>query len=243
MNQMHAINPDRFRCKRELAAMKLVLALAISQALTGSVATSGDDILAKVENENNRRHALLKEYSGSRKYTLHNLRFGKQAVVGVLMNYHEVRGERYTVLTRSGSEKLNGIIDRVIASETDASLLPEHARYGVTSANYRVRLIGTEFSGGRTCWVLELAPKSRNKFLIVGKVWVDTDSYGVVRLEGQFAANLSLMVGAPRIREEFIEVGGFWLPGHVRSVSSTFLLGPTELEIHFSNYQLDQGPA
>jgi len=35
-----------------------------------------------------------------------------------------------------------------------------------------------------------------------------------------------------------VEVRGFWLPGHVKSVTSSFLLGPTELEILFSNYQL-----
>jgi hypothetical protein len=46
----------------------------------------------------------------------------------------------------------------------------------------------------------------------------------------------------PRIRE-FVEVRGFWLPGHVRSVASSLLLGPTELEILFSNYQLDPAPA
>ena len=66
----------------------------------------------------------------------------------------------------------------------------------------------------------------------------------MVRLEGQFAASISLLVGAPRITEEFTEVNGFWLPGHVRSVTSSLLLGLTDLEIRFSNYQLElAGPA
>jgi hypothetical protein len=66
----------------------------------------------------------------------------------------------------------------------------------------------------------------RNRFLIVGKAWVDAGSYAVVRLEGQYAASMSILVGAPHIREEFIEVRGFWLPGHVHSVTSSFLAGP-----------------
>jgi hypothetical protein len=33
-------------------------------------------------------------------------------------------------------------------------------------------------------------------------------------------------------------VDGFWLPGHVKSVSSSFLLGSTELDIHFTDYQI-----
>jgi hypothetical protein len=78
---------------------------AISQALIGTLSAasaepSSDEILARLESENNRRHVLLKEYSGSRQYT------------------------RYTVLTRSGSDKLNGIIDKVLASEQ----APAHRR-------------------------------------------------------------------------------------------------------------------
>jgi hypothetical protein len=154
------------------------------------------------------------------------------------MNYRQAEGQRYTVLTRSGSEKLNSVIDKVIASEADASVPAENARHQITAANYRVRLLGTEVAGGRKCYVLELAPRSRSRFLIVGKAWVDIASYAVVRLEGQFAASISLLVGAPRISEEFIEVNGFWLPGRVRSVACSFLLGTTELDIRFSDYRL-----
>ena len=228
--------------------MKLFLVFAVSQALIRSltadaVTPTSDQILARLEGENNRRRALLKEYSGSRQYTLQNLRFGKEAAVGVLMNYHHAEGQRYTVLTRSGSEKLNGIVDKVMASEASASVPPENARNQITSANYRVRLLGTEIASGRSCYILELSPKVKSRYLIVGKVWVDVESYSVVRLDGRFAASISLMVGAPRITEDFIEVQGFWLPGHVRSVTSSFLLGPTELDIFFSNYQLDQASA
>jgi negative regulator of sigma E activity len=228
--------------------MKLLLAFAISQAMiltlsAASVVPSGDEILARLESMNNRRRILLKEYSGSRQYTMKNLRFGKQAAVSVLISYRKVEGERYTVVTRSGSDKLNSIIDKVLASQAGASLPAENARYQITSANYQVRLLGTEVAAGRRCYILDLAPRIKNRFLIVGKAWVDADSFAVVRVEGQFAASISVLVGAPRITQEFIEVDGFWLPGHVRSITSTFLLGPTELDIVFSNYRLDPDSA
>jgi hypothetical protein len=222
--------------------MKLLLIFAVSQALTGAE-LSADEVLARLESENQRRRDLLKEYSGSRQYTLQNLRFGKQAAVGVVMTYRALQGQRYTVITRSGSERLNAVIDKVLASEASQSLPGVNARYRITAANYRVRLAGTESAAGRKCYVLELSPRMKSRFLIIGKAWVDAASFAVVRIEGQFAASISLLVGAPRISEDFIEVRGFWLPGHVRSVASGFLLGPTELEILFSNYQLDQNPA
>jgi hypothetical protein len=78
--------------------VKLLLAFAISQALirtltADSLAPSSDEILARLESENNRRHVLLKAYSGSRQYTLQNLRYGKQAAVAVLMQYRQLEGE------------------------------------------------------------------------------------------------------------------------------------------------------
>jgi hypothetical protein len=217
----------------------IVIGALLPTLTAGSLAPSCDEILARIESGNNRRHAQLKEYSSSLQYTLQNQRFGKQAAVAVHMNYRLAEGESYTVLTRSGSEKLNGIIDRVLASEAGVSLPLENARHQISPANYRGRLLGTEVSAGRNCYVLGLAPKVKTRFLIVGKIWVDTESYAVVRIEGQFAASLSMLVGAPSISEEFIEVHGFWLPAHVRSVTSSFLLGPTELDILFSNYQFD----
>ena len=205
----------------------------------GSAMPSSDEILARLDSATDRRRALLKEYSGSSQYTLENFRFGKQASVAVHMSYRQLEGELYTVVTRSGSDRLNGISDQVLASEASQSVPLETARHQITSANYRVRLLGAEVAAGRSCYVLALSPRVKNRFLIVGKAWVDAGSYAVVRIEGRFAASMSIFLGAPHISEDFIEVSGFWLPEHVRSVSSNFLLGQTELDILFSSYRID----
>lgn len=223
--------------------MKRNLILAISLSLLPGLTADpagppSEEILARMERETGRRHDLLKQYSGSRRYTLQNARFGKQAAVSVEMQYGETAGERYTVLTQSGSEKLIGIINTVLTSEARASVPPENAEHQVSAANYRVQLLGTELVAGRRCYVLGLTPRSKSRYLIVGKVWVDAESFGPVRIDGRFAASISMLVGAPHFREDFVEVNGFWLPGHVRSVTSSFLLGPTELDIVFSNYQV-----
>jgi negative regulator of sigma E activity len=228
--------------------MKRNLILAISLSLVpgltaDEVAPSGEEILARMESETGRRHDLLKQYSGSRRYSLQNPRFGKEAAVGIEMRYQETDGERYTVVTQSGSVKLIGIINTVITSEARASTAPENVQHQVSAANYRVTLLGTEILAGRRCYVLGLTPRVKSRYLIVGKAWVDRESFGTVRIEGRFAASISVLVGTPELREDFVEVNGFWLPGHVRSVTSSFLLGPTELDIVFSNYQIDTASA
>ena len=207
-----------------------------------SVAPSGDEIIARVEVENARRYSILKDYSIALQYTLQNARFGKHAAAGVLMRYRQMEGERYTVLTRSGSGSLNSVIDKVLASETGASVPPESTHYQINGANYRVRFLGTELAAGRSCYVLELTPRVKSRFVIIGKAWVDAESYGMVRLEGKFAASTSVWIGAPTLSEQFVKVQSFWLPAHVQSVSSSLLLGPSEMNIFFSNYQLHGDP-
>ena len=151
--------------------MKRNLILAISLALLPGLTAdpagpSGEEILARMEKEAGRRHDLLKQYSGSRQYTLQNARFGKQAAVGVDMQYGETGGEHYTVLTQSGSEKLIGIINTVLTSEARASTAPENAQHQISAANYRVRLLGTDFLSRRRCYVLGLTPRRKSTYLI-----------------------------------------------------------------------------
>ena len=222
------------------AAYAMLVSGLLGSLPADSIAPSGDDILAKVEAEINRCHLELTGYSGARQYTLQNGRLGQKAAADVLMSHRQVEGDKFTVVTRSGSGQLNGIIDKLLSSEAAASLPPENVRHQINSANYRVHLLGSETAEGRTCYVLALSPRFKVPYLVAGKAWVDADTYGVVKMEGQFAASMSVLVGAPRITEEYVKVQGFWLPGHVQSVTSSILLGPTELDIEFSNYHLDQ---
>ena len=88
---------------RPLALGCSIVVCGLMSALPAdSVAPSGDDILAKVEMETNRRHLELTEYSGSRQYTMQNGRFGQQAGAAVLMSYRQIEGDKFTVVTRTG---------------------------------------------------------------------------------------------------------------------------------------------
>src|SRR3954462_6191903 len=104
-----------------VSALRYIAVMAgLSGALADTGASSADAILSRVEAENNRRHLALRAYSGARQYTIQNMRFGKQAAVDLRMKYRYVEGEHYTVVSRSGSEKLTGIIDKILASEKDS---------------------------------------------------------------------------------------------------------------------------
>jgi hypothetical protein len=200
---------------------------------------SSDEILARVADSNISRHAVA--YSGLREYKLRNLRFAKEATVSVHVTYRSDVGTNYTVLERSGSAKLTGIIEKLLASEADVSRPAKLAEYEFSPANYKASLRSTETKAGRTCYVIDLLPKHKSKYLIRGTAWVDRASYAVVRLDGVTAASVSMWVGTPHIQLEFSEIDGVWLPTHTGAVSSGLFLGTSELEIRYTDYLIRDG--
>src|SRR5215469_4121944 len=205
-----------------------VLAAAVASA------PSGEEILASVADTTLRAIS----YSGLREYKLRNIRFAKEATVTVREVHRSGERKQFTVLERSGSTRLVGIVERLLASEAEGSGPEKHYDNGINSANYEARLHGTETIAGRLCYVLDLKARHKSKYLINGTLWVDANSYGMVRLEGSTAASISIWIGTPKVVEEFSEVAGYWLPSRTRSVSSGRLLGASELEIRYTGYQV-----
>jgi hypothetical protein len=199
-------------------------------------APSSEEILARVANTTVRRHAI--SYSAVRHYKLRNIRFALEATVIVQELCVSGEPRRFTVLEHSGSPKLIGIVEKLLASEAEASRPDKRSELGINASNYEARLRGTGTVAGRACYVVDLRAKRKNKYLINGTIWVDANNYGTVRLQGSLAARVSRWIGTPQILEEFNDVRGHWLPSRTWSVSSGMLLGTSELEIRYSGYQL-----
>jgi len=215
-----------------LASGLCVLTWILLAAAVG-VLPASPEILTRVAQATAKRHSV--PYSGLRHYKLHNLRFDKSAEVVVRMTYRPGVGKQFTYIERSGTDRLIGIIERVIDTEVEAS---RQGSYGIEARNYDARLRGSETVAGRDCFVLELTPKRKSKFLIGGSAWVDKATGGIVKLDGTTAASVSIWVGSPHVVEEFGFVSGIWLPLSTKSSSTTMLLGQSDLEIRYSDYEV-----
>lgn len=205
-------------------------------AVASACAQSSEEILARVANTTTKRHAS--SYSVLREYALRNIRFAKEAQVIVQETYRPDEGKQFTVVKCAGSTNLIGIVEKLLASEAEGSRPEKNRDHGINPANYEAQLRGTKTICGRVCYVIDLTAKHKSKYLINGTLWVDRNSYGMVRLEGSTAASVSMWIGTARIVEEFSEIAGLWLPSHIRSVSSGMLLGTSELVIRYSDYQV-----
>jgi hypothetical protein len=211
----------------------LVLCAWLLLDAVGGTLPSSQEILTRVANTTVRRHAVT--WSGMRQYTLQNLRFSKQAAVTVKVTHRPGEGKQFTIVERSGTDRLIGVVEKLIALEAESSRQGQHV---IGPTNYDARVRGGETMAGRDCYVLDLTPKAKSKYLFDGKIWVDKSTYGIVRLDGTTAANISMWIGAPHVIEDFTQISGIWLPAHTQSVSSTMLLGESRFEIRYMDYQV-----
>lgn len=197
-------------------------------------AEPSSDILERIAANNVKRYAVA--VSVLREYKLRNLRFEKEATVSVEVTYQPAKGMTYTILESSGSPKLAEIVGKVLASEADTSSPAKLAHRLINPDNYEGYVRGTETIAGRTCYVIDLVPKHKSKYLMKGTAWVDRSSYDVVRLDGAASASVSMWIGTPHIEVEFGQIDGFWLPVRTGAVSSGLWLGRSELEIRYCDY-------
>ena len=158
-------SPNRWQLQSLLNVLALLSCLPFCTLAT-SVETelSSDAILTKVAEGTAKSHAMA--YFGLREYRLRNCRFDKEAVALVQVTYHPDSGKELTPLQKSGSSKLLEILEKLIASEIEVGKPTKSFDYDISPANYRALLGGVSDAGGRSCFLIELIPRRKSKYLI-----------------------------------------------------------------------------
>jgi hypothetical protein len=83
-----------------------------------------------------------------------------------------------------------------------------------------------------------LFPKTRNKFLYRGKIWVDAKDFAVVRIEGEPGKSPSFWIKKTEIAHRYVKVNDFWLPAENRTESVIRLGGRAILSIEYKDYRI-----
>jgi hypothetical protein len=91
---------------------------------------------------------------------------------------------------------------------------------------------------GRESYVLEAEPKTRNKFLFRGKIWVDGSDFAITRIEGQPAVNPSWWTLRTDFKRSYQKVGEFWLPELNESETKVRVFGTANLCIEYGQYEI-----
>ena len=218
----------------------LVVALPFLMAADGGMThavPSADEIVARMMAHDSERQASLHGYTAYRRYVLENRNHHKQAEMLVRMTCGEDGSKRFEVVSEDGwGGARKHVFPRLLEAEIDAARPGLRDRSRITPENYTFEMTGTEDVRGRLAYVMSIEPKTQNKYLARGKIWVDADDYAIVRIEGEPAKNPSFWFKSVHFVHEYDKNGLFWFPASDRSVTDVRIFGATEMSIEYFNY-------
>jgi hypothetical protein len=198
-------------------------------------------VLGHMDEQNKVRAASLAQYQCLRHYALYNERFNKRAEMTVRMTYLCPGRKTFEVLSEAGPKIIRQrVLRRMLEAEEEASRDDLRLSNQMTSENYNFTLLRIELQQGRPSFMLSVAPKRTDKFLIRGTVWVDTADYSIVRVEGTPMVNPSRFIRNTAIVYKFGKIGRFWFPETNSSATDSFLFGRTTVTIDYSSYEVNQ---
>jgi hypothetical protein len=221
-----------------LSSCLLVFTAVVAAAQdSGQLLASATEVVANMVARDDQRQAALHSYTASRRYLLENTRHHKRAEMLVTVRCLDNGSKQFQTVSATGwSIARKHVFPGLLESESDASQPGLRERSRITPDNYSFALLGTDYINQRAAYVLAITPKTRNKYLVEGRIWVDADEYAIVRIEGKPAKNPSFWIKSVHFVHAYQKNGPFWLPVSDRSVSDARILGATELTIEYFDY-------
>jgi hypothetical protein len=207
---------------------------------------TADQVVERLVLRNSERARGLKRAEGQRAYHLIYRGFlgDSEATMVVAATYESPSTKTFRVLSSTGSMLIRkGVFQKLLEAEQEAATLNNQQRTALDTSNYEFALLGQEQGASGSQYILEVRPKTKNKFLYRGKIWVDGNDFAVTRIEAEPAKNPSFWIKSTQIRHEYTKVGDFWLPARDESVSSIRLGGHATLTIEYTQYQVFTEPA
>jgi hypothetical protein len=205
--------------------------------------SAAHEIVSRVLAENKRRNERLRSYAVTRTYEIRTLegKLGAQTVVRMEYRAPDVKTFEKT------SEKGSGIVrrlvfDRLMDSESESSTGKQHRDSALTPANYEFHFVGEEEVGPHHCFLLDVVPRRKDKYLFEGRIWIDSQDFAVVKIAGHPAKKPSFWINQADFVREYQKVAEFWLPLRDETQVDVKIYGKRVLTIDHGPYVLPSEP-
>jgi len=234
--------PSRFGSKLVLA-LGVALCISAEAQNAGAPATASlppDEVIKNLQQHNAQRAAALTGFTGTRVYSLDYQGVGGEhkAEMTVSVVYTAPNTKQFTVESEQGSKPLiDHVLKKLLESEQEADKQSQREK-ALSTDNYDFSPAGYEETPQGGCYIFKLTPKTENKFLYNGKIWVDARDFAVVRIAAEPAKNPSFWVKKTDIAHTYTHLGKFWLPMENHTVSQTRLGGKAVLTIEYRDYKV-----
>ena len=234
-------------CSYSFLATVLLCAVALQLGAQGRLPDGGapltvDQVIARLEQKDHERAQALREFEGSRTYHLeyHGMGGSKEADMKVQMNFQAPASKRFTVISQDGSKFIiDHVLKKLLQSEQEAQDPNNRRATALSRENYEFSLLRYEQRlDGSHVYVLDVKPRTKNKFLYQGTIVVNADDFAVMRIEAAPAKNPSFWIKKTQIEHTYVKVGDFWLPAQNRTESQILVGGRASLTIDYLNYRI-----
>src|SRR5208283_2652128 len=180
-------------------------------------------------------------FEGKRVYRMEYRGFpgSRDAEMVVKVRFRAPNSKEFTVVSQTGSKFIiDHIFTKLLEGEQEAARGDNRRQTTLSSENYDFEFASFETTPAGSRYVLNLLPKTKNKFLYRGKIWVDAEDFAVVRIEGEPGKNPSFWIKKTEISHQYVKVDDFWLPLENRTQSIIRLGGTATLSIEYRDYKI-----
>jgi hypothetical protein len=202
---------------------------------------SAEQVVDNLVLRNLERARALGAYHATRVYRLEYRGFpsSRSAEMTVDVDYRSPATKEFSIRSQTGSHFLiEKVFQKMLQSEKEALTEENQARVALNHDNYRFTLSGCESLPTGLSYILSVEPRTNNKLLYRGRIWVDAEDFAVVRIDAAPAKNPSFWTKETRIEQVYAKVGNFWLPVSNRSSSAIRLGGLANFTIDYQDYQI-----
>jgi outer membrane lipoprotein-sorting protein len=240
----------KFNLQIALASLFIPMLLGMRSTVIAQMANAAsqpqspltaEQIVQNMVRKNLERARALEAYSGTRVYRLEYRGFpsSRSAEITVEVRYRSPSTKEFSIRSESGSHFLvEKVFQRMLQSEKDALSDENQLRVALNNDNYRFTLAGQESLPTGLAYILSVEPRTSNKLLYRGRIWVDAEDFAVVRIEAAPAKNPSFWTKETKIEQTYAKVGNFWLPVSNRSTSTIRLGGHAYFTIDYRDYKI-----
>jgi len=228
----------KLRMQRAFSTVAIVFSVtAAASAQTSNPLPSVNDVVAKMMQSDAQRQSELAGYTAMRRYIAVNN--GRHAEMLVHVACDKSGAKEFSIVSEDGSGSIRKhVFHKMLSEESEASRHGTRNSTRITPANYDFQFVGKDTLDTGPAYILEISPRTENKYLIRGRIWVNANDYSIVRIEGQPARNPSFWVEDAHFVHTYQKVGQFWLASSTRTTSEIRIFGDSELTIENSDYKL-----
>ena len=213
---------------------------AVAATTLAAQPLDAQQIANRLEEKNRERAAALRDFEGTRVYEMHYRGFfGSRKAQMVVAVKATPAGKDFTIESQSGSKFIaEHVFRKLLDGEKEAGTNQGRDRTALNSSNYNFTLDSVDTSGETPVYVLQVSPKTDEKYLYRGKIWVDGKDFAVTRIEAEPAKSPSVWVKKTAINHKYEKIDQFWLPEENRTDSMIRFGGHALLSIEYKDYKI-----